>query len=57
MDQHLEIRQVLPLVVGEWYISYTTLAPCGCRLERHKLIIKQKSKPSDKTIHNAIKNQ
>lgn len=54
----MEIRLIKELVKGkEWYISYLTLAPCKCRHELKKIIIKQKNKPTTKQIENAINNK
>jgi len=55
--EQLTIRQVLPLNKGEWYISYTHLAQCKCRIQRDKLKMYQTKKPTNKQITNAINNQ
>lgn len=55
--EDVTIRQVIKLNEGEWYVSYTTLSPCKCRIVRDKVKIYQISKPADKTIYNAIRNK
>ena len=54
MLEQLEIRLVRELNKGQWYISYTALAPCRCRLYRDKLTIYKKTKPTTKQIQDAI---
>lgn len=53
----ITVRLIKELNKGEWYISYTALAPCGCRLNRYKLKLFKKTEPTQKQIENAINNK
>jgi len=53
----MTIRQIIKLFEGAWYVSYTTIAPCGCMIVRDKVRIDQKEQPTTKQIENAIKRK
>ncbi len=53
----MDIRQVIKLWEGMWYVSYTKLAPCGCMIVRDKIKIKQKKQPTNKQITDAVNNK
>jgi len=53
----IDVRQKIQLNKGEWYISYTALAKCGCRIERFKIKMYQTKQPTDKQIENAVRDQ
>lgn len=50
------IKNIIPLRKGIWVASYEVMSPCGCSVERKTVVIRQKTKPSKKTIQRAIKN-
>lgn len=53
----IDVRQIHDLKNGEWFVSYVTLAKCGCRFERFTIKIKQKKEPTQKQIENAVGNK
>lgn len=50
------VKNIIALRKGVWVASYEAASPCGCSIERKTVVIHQKTKPSEKTIQKAIKN-